>query len=348
MATNRATRYPGRWGAASADYPMGVPKNRTSDTAKDGSYFEKDWISDYEAFFGAILTNAGESPNGTVDTATSSQIYSAHIAKVEEIATEKSLERVIEASPLNNDWNGYLDPAHTTPIEYVDTSTGTRSFAADTEIAPNLYVSAASDVTFSATGISWLLGNSLYKLYNFTEEQLSLIDETTVPVFIKDESGVSHNLTDTSSGVNVTKPDATTLKVEIDFTIFTTLGITKLWRFFPTEKVGHVGELSVDESLSLFINKKGDPRKFVDVTLSRSRGVSYLNDTHFPKYINIDYFMSASQSIPYFVDSYEFNIRSPAGVSMAANLNVKLMPGESFMLSAVGTMTIYKWSERGM
>ena len=77
MAINRSTRYPGRWGAANSNYPLGVPKNRTSATSNDGSYFEKDWISDYEAFFGALLTGAGTSPNGSVDTATSSQLYDA-------------------------------------------------------------------------------------------------------------------------------------------------------------------------------------------------------------------------------------------------------------------------------
>lgn len=252
---------------------------------------------------------------------------------------------ISEVLPLNNDWNGYLDPAHTVPIEKSDTSAGTRSFVADTEIAPNLYVSANTDVTFSTTGISWLAGNSLYKLYDYTTEQLALIDINKVPVYLVGQDGSEHFVNNSTAGVTVSKVVGQ-LKVEIGNAIFAELGITTLWEFFVTDSVGRVVKLSVDGLLAQFINREGDPRKFVDVTLSRSRGVSYLNDTPFPKYINIDYFMGGSQTIPYYLDSYEFNIRSPASVAMAANLNVKVMPGESFTLSTVGTMTIYKWSER--
>lgn len=70
-------RYPGRWDPTSAQYPQGKFKNRSSPTAKDGSFCEMDWANDWAGFFGAILKNAGVTPNGSVDTATASQLYDA-------------------------------------------------------------------------------------------------------------------------------------------------------------------------------------------------------------------------------------------------------------------------------
>lgn len=82
MAIRKDVDYPGRWLAATTAYPLGEPKNRTTSTSKDGSYLEKKWIQDYEAFFGAMLNDAGESPNGTVDTAEASQFFDALTSKV--------------------------------------------------------------------------------------------------------------------------------------------------------------------------------------------------------------------------------------------------------------------------
>lgn len=77
MALDRSNRYPGRFENPTTEQPQGAFKNRTSPTAEDGSYFEADWANDMSGFFGAILSNAGVSPNGSVDTASSSQVYDA-------------------------------------------------------------------------------------------------------------------------------------------------------------------------------------------------------------------------------------------------------------------------------
>lgn len=244
MATNRATRYPGRWGAVSADYPMGVPKNRTSDTAKDGSYFEKDWIADYEAFFGSLLDEAGETVNGTTDTAQNSQLH-------------KAMQKAREVSPLNNDWNGYLDPDHQSslpaPNGYPGNSGGGEvAYTADEEISYGIYA-GASGATVSSDDNGWVFTGSIYKLFTLTAEQLALIDVTTVPIFLKDQAGAAYFVNHNGTTVNVTKPSSTTLKVEITSGIFAELSITKLWRLFVTEKVGYVGELSADDvQYSLF------------------------------------------------------------------------------------------------
>lgn len=72
-------KYPGRFDPVSADYPQGEFKNRSSPTAQDGSYMERDWLNDWAGFFGALLHNTGATPNGNVDTAQSSQTYDALI-----------------------------------------------------------------------------------------------------------------------------------------------------------------------------------------------------------------------------------------------------------------------------
>lgn len=77
MALDRATRYPGRWEAPSVDYPMGKFKNYTDENTPDGSYIERDWANDWDGFFGAVMTGAGATPNGQVDTAQVSQYFNA-------------------------------------------------------------------------------------------------------------------------------------------------------------------------------------------------------------------------------------------------------------------------------
>jgi hypothetical protein len=77
MAVKRDSRYPGRWTPADADFPLGGPKNRTTTTSQDGSYFNRDFIADYEAFFQRLMAEGGVTVNETPDTAPTSQFYSA-------------------------------------------------------------------------------------------------------------------------------------------------------------------------------------------------------------------------------------------------------------------------------
>jgi hypothetical protein len=77
MALKLNERYPGRFNNPSADYPQGSFKNRTSPTAKDGSYLEQDWANDKEGFFQSLLSSAGIVSNGTVDKVGASQYMDA-------------------------------------------------------------------------------------------------------------------------------------------------------------------------------------------------------------------------------------------------------------------------------
>lgn len=77
MALKRNERYPGRFSNPTTAQPQGAFKNRTAPGAQDGSYLEQDWANDWSGFFGRLLTVAGITPNGNVDTALSSQYYDA-------------------------------------------------------------------------------------------------------------------------------------------------------------------------------------------------------------------------------------------------------------------------------
>lgn len=82
MALILPNRYPGRFNPPSSDYPQGSFKNRTTPSAKDGSYLEQDWANDKEGFFQSLLSSASITANGSVDKVGSSQYYSALLALV--------------------------------------------------------------------------------------------------------------------------------------------------------------------------------------------------------------------------------------------------------------------------
>ncbi|EKT4495445.1 hypothetical protein QEM27_003195 [Pseudomonas putida] len=86
MSLKLNERYPGRFDNPTADYPQGAFKNRTTPTAKDGSYLERDWANDKEGFFQSLLSLAGSVPNGLVDKVGASQYFDALI-KISRLST---------------------------------------------------------------------------------------------------------------------------------------------------------------------------------------------------------------------------------------------------------------------
>jgi hypothetical protein len=77
MSLKLNERYPARFNSPTAGYPQGSFKNRTTPTAKDGSYLEKDWANDKEGFFQSLLSAAGVTANGSVDAVGASQFFDA-------------------------------------------------------------------------------------------------------------------------------------------------------------------------------------------------------------------------------------------------------------------------------
>lgn len=77
MSLKLNERYPGRFNNPSGSYPQGSFKNRTTPSAKDGSYLEQDWANDKEGFFQSILSAAGIEANGSADKVGASQVFDA-------------------------------------------------------------------------------------------------------------------------------------------------------------------------------------------------------------------------------------------------------------------------------
>lgn len=265
----RDVKYPGRWAAADADFPLGGPKNRTTDTSLDGSYFSRDFIADYEAFFQRLMTEGGITANEVADTVPTSQIFEA-------------LSFIIEADPLNNDWNGYLDPDHQSnlpaPNGYPGASGGGEvAYSADEEISLGIFA-GASGATVGADSDGWIFTGSIYKEYEYTTEQIALIDVDKITVYIKGQDGSVHFASNATTGVAVAKIGGK-LRVTIGDGTLAVIGITKLWRFFVTDKVGIVTEKSVDVVANLIEKQLESRREWSFVTGSRAPAILYTNDT---------------------------------------------------------------------
>ncbi|MDD2108950.1 hypothetical protein [Pseudomonas asiatica] len=86
MALKLNERYPGRFNGPTAGYPQGSFKNRTTPTAKDGSYLEQDWANDKEGFFQSLLSDAGFVASGAVDAVGASQFFDAMKAVVRKMS----------------------------------------------------------------------------------------------------------------------------------------------------------------------------------------------------------------------------------------------------------------------
>ena len=225
-------------------------------------------------------------------------------------------------------WNGFFDPKHQTqlpsPAGYPDTSgAGGTVYGADDEWSLGNYSSGAAN-TISADDDGVIFSVGTYKLFTFTSEQLALIDETKVPVYLVDETGKRHFVNDGTTGVNVTKPDATTLKVELTNAIFAELGITKVWEFFVTDGAGYVPSLNPDALRFKLYNELILLRTIKDETLNRTSGVTYINQTatEITVYINVSIAGNSSSNVEIDIDG--FKIR-PAGV-----VRTSVSGGESF------------------
>ena len=78
-------------------------------------------------------------------------------------------------------------------------------------------------------------------------------------MYIVGQDGSQHFIKHNGAGVVVTKPDTTTLKVQINNAILTELNITKVLYFFVTNNVGVVPVLSPDEG-----RHKNQPKFYSD------------------------------------------------------------------------------------
>lgn len=248
MAYSVAQMYPSAF-TADVNFVDGKYKNSSAPGVYDGTPLDNLLFNQNLALFDALMLEAGLTYNNSADIPSTSQLH-------------KAIQIVREVSPRNNQWNGYLDPEHQSrlpsPNGYpADSGGGGTSYTADQEISDGIFA-GASGATVSSDSDGWILSaGSIYRLYTYTIEQLADIDINTAPIFIRDEAGNGYHINNSTTGVSVSKPDTTTLRVEIDSGIFAELGITKLWRWFDTEKIGYVIEKDPDSALSSALGTLG-------------------------------------------------------------------------------------------
>lgn len=233
MAFSVAQMYPGAF-TADVNFVDGKYKNSSAPGVYDGTPLDNLLFNQNLALFDALMLEANLTYNNSADIPSTSQLH-------------KAMQIGREVSPRNNGWNGYLDPEHQSslpaPNGYPGASGGGEAvYDADEEISFGIFAGSGG-ATVSSDSDGWIFTGSIYKLFDYTTEQLADIDVTKVPVYLKDQAGVEYFVNDSTAGVNVTKVGSQ-LKVEITAAIFT-VSFTKLWRFFVTERVGRVVELSV-------------------------------------------------------------------------------------------------------
>ena len=66
-----------RWNSPTEEFPQGSFKNGSGSGQRDGSYCKAEWANEIFGVLGAILHAAGIKPNGKVETALESQVFTA-------------------------------------------------------------------------------------------------------------------------------------------------------------------------------------------------------------------------------------------------------------------------------
>lgn len=77
MAIRLTEQYPNRVGTPNDDYPHGVPRNKSTPTATDGTPFEQSYFRDHEGFFQGLIETSGITPSGNPDTVEKSDYLDA-------------------------------------------------------------------------------------------------------------------------------------------------------------------------------------------------------------------------------------------------------------------------------
>lgn len=90
-----------RWEPPSEDFPMGKFIDGTAEGKRNGSYCKAAWANNIFGFFGALLHNAGMTPDGQVDTARNSQLYNA-VVKIIDTLVSKAGVRYDKAQGLKD------------------------------------------------------------------------------------------------------------------------------------------------------------------------------------------------------------------------------------------------------
>ena len=333
MAFSPAQKYPGAT-EADPNYQDTKFKDNFPASVPNGSPLKSIDRNELLALQEAIMNEAGFEYNGVLDTPQDSQLFKAYQAAL------------TNAEPRNNDWNGYFDPEHQeqlpSPTGYPNTTP--TPYGLDDEWSLNCFSGIAGN-TISSDADGVVFSGSIYKKYEYTAEQIALIDVDKVPVFIKAQDGKAFYFKRGDTGVDVQKV-GTTLTVTLDVAIFGVTGIDKIWRFFVADKVGVVAELSPEALVGKIITTLTSMMKPVDKSGSRLSGVTYTNNNPYTIYVYIWFTgpISGEVAADLSVDGLPIsNIRCAAASNAPiGTLSARVPPGSTYICNS---SFISRWHE---
>lgn len=334
MAINRADRYPGRWEPANADYPLGGPKNRTSPTSKDGSYFEKDWIADYEAFFQRLIIEGGISVNETPDTAPTSQFYDALTASVNKLVSSQAENRFKgNQNPVVKGKDGHPLPDSTK-----------RDYPAGDEIAAGI-IAFTNVVNLTYVNGVYSADSGILRR-RYAKDAAGLITKNSQYGCVKlpDGSQLQALVDDiATNGVRITE-DGSDVVVDVDLSV-----LTSGFRFHGlSDERGALADINDDESFISAISSGVATLKPKDVTGSRTPGVEFENTLPVPINVSITTISTTTALSRTLTRNGITNNRVSPFVSgqigTSVNFDFEVEPGGTYEIDLFFT----KWIESGI
>ena len=95
MAIKIETAFPGRSNSGTPAYPNGSFRNRSSETAEDGTYLRADWANDIFGFLSRLLDEASITPDGDPDTVLDSQYFTALESVIQAVVDSGDIQEEI-------------------------------------------------------------------------------------------------------------------------------------------------------------------------------------------------------------------------------------------------------------
>mgnify|MGYP000368132435 CR=1 FL=1 len=324
MAFSPAQKYPGAT-EADPNYQDTKFKDNNPATVPNGSPLKAIDRNELLALQEAIMNEAGFEYNGVLDTPQDSQLFAAYQAALSKV------------EPISNDWNGYFDPEHQdqlpSPTGYpADSGSGGTVYGAGDQWSLNCFSSTAAN-TISSDVDGVIFSGSIEKRYEFTPEQIAKIDENKIAVYIKDQDGKEYFFKNGDTGVTVGIA-GTTLTVTLSNAIFTVTGIAKIWRFFVTESVGRVVELSVDGLAIKLSKQSGKYSPILDLTSSRVLGVKYENNSNFTRRIYVRTSFGTDNDSSIFINDIEVGRHEIIGSNSRANFDYEIEPNWTYRVES--------------
>lgn len=165
MAIDIESAFPGRSNSGTPAYPNGSFRNRSSETAEDGTYLRADWANDIFGFLSRLLDEASITPDGDPDTVLDSQYFTALESVIQAVVDsgdiQEEIRDVMGATLVAGDGIDITvnDPGNTITVTAESAS---RTNPGISELATDIETAAASDtdLVISVSALASLFGTS--------------------------------------------------------------------------------------------------------------------------------------------------------------------------------------------